>query len=178
VRDDVLARVAEALRRLGVRAAVATGSGDPARLGPLPAGWLVRAHLPQVTLLKHATAAATHGGNNSVTEAVDSGVPLLVLPFSTDQFAGAAALERAGLGLALDPNAATADELAEALARLLSPAYPGRAQLNAIAAGLESLPGPERAYAAVAASSTASAVAASAAASPTASPATTASARE
>ncbi|WP_291043638.1 glycosyltransferase [Herbiconiux sp.] len=178
VRDDVLARVAEALRRLEVRAAVATGSGDPARLGPLPAGWLVREHLPQVTLLKHATAAVTHGGNNSVTEAVDSGVPLLVLPFSTDQFAGAAALERAGLGLALDPNAATADELAEALARLLSPAYPGRAQLSAIAAGLERVPGPERAYAAVAASATASAVAASAAASPTASPATTASARE
>jgi hypothetical protein len=55
---------------------VATGSGDPVRLGPLTAGWLVREHLPQVTLLQHATAAVTHGGNNSVTEAVDSGVPL------------------------------------------------------------------------------------------------------
>ena len=37
---------------------------------------------------------------NSVTEAVGQGVPLVVLPFSTDQFAGAAAIERVGIGRA------------------------------------------------------------------------------
>ncbi|MFB2581264.1 glycosyltransferase [Herbiconiux sp. P15] len=149
VRDDVLGRVAEALRLLGVRAAVATGSGDPARLGSVPAGWFVREHLPQVALLQRAAAAVTHGGNNSVTEAVDSGVPMLVLPFSTDQFAGAAALERARLGESLDPNAATPTELAAALTRLLSPEFPGRAPLRTIAASLDSLSGPQRAHAAV-----------------------------
>ena len=49
----------------------------------------------------------THGGNNSVTEAVGTATPMLVLPFSTDQFAGAAAIERAGVGEVLDPNRAS-----------------------------------------------------------------------
>ena len=62
----------------------------------------------------------THGGNNSVTEAIGSGVPLVVLPFSTDQFAGAAAVERSGFGVALEPNAASVDELASAIAHVLA----------------------------------------------------------
>ena len=97
-------------------AAIATGSTPPDELGPIPHGWLVRDYLPQVRLLSQARLAVTHGGNNSVTEAIGQGVPLLVLPFSTDQFAGAAAIERTGIGRALDPNAATVDELAAALA--------------------------------------------------------------
>jgi MGT family glycosyltransferase len=149
VRDDVLARVAGALRSAGVRAAIATGSGDPARLGPVPSRWLVREYLPQITLLRHAAAAVTHGGNNSVTEAMTFGVPLLVLPFSTDQFAGAAALERAGVAEALDPNTATEAELAASIIRVTDAAFPGRRPLDRIAAGLAREPGPERAYAAL-----------------------------
>ena len=149
VRDDVLARVADALRRTGVRAAIATGSGDRSRLGDIPESWLVREYLPQVSLLRGAAAAVTHGGNNSVTEAMTFGVPLLVLPFSTDQFAGAAALERAGLGEALDPNTATSAELAYAIVRMLDRDFAGRPVLDAIAAGLERTPGPERAYRAI-----------------------------
>lgn len=120
VRSDVLARVAAALRSRGLRAAIATGSSPRADLGDLPADWLVREYLPQVTLLGRAAAAVTHGGNNSVTESLTAGVPMLVLPFSTDQFAGAAALERTALGVALDPNAATVDELGAALDELLA----------------------------------------------------------
>ncbi|WP_243216560.1 glycosyltransferase [Frigoribacterium faeni] len=98
VRSDVLGRVAGALRTLGVRAAIALGSGAREDLGEIPSDWLVREFLPQVRLLGAASAAVTHGGNNSVTEAMTAGVPLVVLPFSTDQFAGAAALERTGFG--------------------------------------------------------------------------------
>ena len=76
--------------------------------------WLVREFLPQVALLERAALAVTHGGNNSVTESLTSGVPMLVLPFSTDQFAGAAAIENAGVGAVLDPNTASADGTAGA----------------------------------------------------------------
>ncbi|MDG6103996.1 glycosyltransferase family 1 protein [Dactylosporangium aurantiacum] len=110
-RGDVLARVVAALRPLDVRVALTTGSSDTATLGTVPAHWLVREHLPQVAVLDRAALAVTHGGNNSVTEALNRGVPLLVMPFSTDQFAAAAAVERAGLGMALDPNAATVQAL-------------------------------------------------------------------
>jgi MGT family glycosyltransferase len=146
VRGDVLARVAEALRRVGVRAAISTGATDPAELGTIPETWLVREYLPQVRLLDHAAAAVTHGGNNSVTEAAGAGVPLLVLPFSTDQFAGAAAIEREDVGRALDPNAASVEALAAALSALLDPAWAGRATLAAIRADQRADSGPDRGY--------------------------------
>ena len=120
VRGDVLARVAQALRGLDVRVALAHGSTPASELGPVPQSWLVREVLPQVTLLREAALAVTHGGNNSVTEALTAGVPMLVLPLSTDQFAGAAALEEAGVAEVLDPNAASPSELRSAADRLLS----------------------------------------------------------
>jgi zeaxanthin glucosyltransferase len=150
VRGDVLRRVVDALRARGLRAAVATGSTDAAELGDLPADWLVRRYLPQVRLLDAAAAAVTHGGNNSVTEAIGAGVPLVVLPFSTDQFAGAASIERAGFGVALDPNAASVDDLAGALDRVLDLDAVARARLDAAAAHQASRPGPEIAYEALA----------------------------
>ncbi|MFM9876887.1 MAG: nucleotide disphospho-sugar-binding domain-containing protein [Rhodoglobus sp.] len=141
VRSDVLARVARALEHLGLRVALATGSAD--ELPDLPPRWLVRDFLPQVTLLKRAAAAVTHGGNNSVTEAQTFGVPLVVLPFSTDQFAAAAAIERSGVGVALAPNTATVEELAAAIAGVLA------GPRSSLAASLQSDPGRDRAHRAV-----------------------------
>ena len=119
VRADVLAKVVDALRPLPVRVALAIGSADPAVVGDVPSSWLVREFLPQVALLERAALAVTHGGNNSVTESLTCGVPMLVLPFSTDQFAGAAAVEDAGVGEVLDPNAATVAELRSTVTAIL-----------------------------------------------------------
>ncbi|WP_129337082.1 glycosyltransferase [Cellulomonas endophytica] len=149
VRDDVLARVAAALRLAGVRAAVASGATPPAALGPVPPGWLVREHLPQVRLLRRAALAVTHGGNNSVTEAMATGTPLVVLPFSTDQFAGAAALERVGVGVALDPNTATVETLRAAVDAAMALPAPAAGLLGAVADGITADPGPLRARRAV-----------------------------
>jgi UDP:flavonoid glycosyltransferase YjiC (YdhE family) len=158
VRGDVLARVAEALRQLGsestergVRVAIAVGPTDPTELGPIPDSWLVRGFLPQVTLLRAAAAAVSHAGNNSVTEAMTAGVPLVLLPFSTDQFAGAAALERAGVGVALDPNAASVAQIRAAIERMLALAPESRARLDAMGTSLRGSvllggAGPRRAF--------------------------------
>lgn len=150
VRSDVLARVCAAIEQTGLRAAIALGSASRDDLGELPGSWLVREFLPQVTLLRSAAAGVSHGGNNSVTEAMSCGIPLLVLPFSTDQFAGAAAIERAGFGVALAPNEATVAELAEALQKVLSGDAGKR--LHALAEQLRQAPGSARAFAAVASS--------------------------
>ncbi len=144
VRGDVLRRVAEALAEIGMPAAIATGSTPAAELGEIPDGWLVRDYLPQVRLLSAATLAVTHGGNNSVTEAIGQGVPLLVLPFSTDQFAGAAAIERTGLGAALDPNSADVDDLSAALTAVRE--LSGSPVLARIAQEQTLRPGPQIAY--------------------------------
>ena len=139
VRADVLARTVAALADLPVRVALAVGSADRAVLGPVPDGWLVREFLPQVALLQRCAMAVTHGGNNSVTESLHSGVPMLVLPFSTDQFAGAAAIENAGVGVVLDPNAVSVSDLRAAVESLLDGADAGLA--CAVGAALRSAPG-------------------------------------
>ncbi|GAA4404752.1 hypothetical protein GCM10023168_17790 [Fodinibacter luteus] len=145
VRSDVLARVAEALRGLDVRVALANGSTPRAELGPLPPTWLVREVLPQVTLLGRSVLAVSHGGNNSVTEALTASVPLLLLPLSTDQFAGAAAVEEAGYGEALDPNTATPAQIRGAASRLLDLAPGPRERLGRLGGSLVERPGATRA---------------------------------
>lgn len=161
VRGDVLGRVADAVRQLdadgtvdgarGVRVAMAVGPTDPCELGPIPDSWLVRGFLPQVRLLGAAAVAVSHAGNNSVTEAMTAGVPLVLLPFSTDQFAGAAALEDAGVGVALDPNAASAADIRAAIDRMLALAPEPRARLDALGRSLRGSlllggAGPRRAF--------------------------------
>jgi UDP:flavonoid glycosyltransferase YjiC (YdhE family) len=114
-RDDVLARIADALRRHDVRAAIALGPTPPTALGHVPGDWLIAPHLPQVALLAHADVAIHHGGNNSVQEALAAGVRQVILPFSTDQFANAADLERNRLAVVADPNRSTAMTVADAV---------------------------------------------------------------
>ena len=145
-RGDVLAVIADGLRGLDVRVALATGSTDPARLGPLPSDWLVQAYLPQVAILERASALVTHAGNNSVTEALAHGVPMLALPFSTDQFDGAAAIEAAHLGLAEDPNRVTSAQIREAVSALVEISNPSALRL---AEEFRAAPGPRIARAAI-----------------------------
>jgi MGT family glycosyltransferase len=121
-RGDVLATAVAAARLGGWRLALASGSTPPGALGELPPGALVTRHLPQVALLDHTDVFVHHGGNGSVTECAAAGVPCVVLPFSTDQFAAAAAIERAGCGVVLDPNALTASALRDAVDRVMASA--------------------------------------------------------
>lgn len=146
-RTDVLQRIADALRLLGWDAVIARGATDAQALGAVPSSWVVREHLPQIAALRACDIVVCHGGNNTVTEALTAGVPVLAAPFSTDQFAGAEDLRRAGLGAAIDPAAATAGEIAGALTSLLR----GEAGRRAAALGTElrRLPGAEAAADAV-----------------------------
>ena len=68
---------------------------------------------------------------------------MVALPFSTDQFAVAADLVDAGLGAAVDPNRASAHDLAAAVRLALSPATTRRAA--ALGRALRRVPGHERA---------------------------------
>jgi MGT family glycosyltransferase len=142
-RSDVLRTIADALRCADLGAVVASGVTPPADLGPLPEGSIVRPYLPQVAALRACDVAICHGGNNTAMEALTAGVPVVALPFSTDQFAVAADLVDAGLGAALDPNRASAHDLAAAVRLARSPATTRRAA--AIGRALRRAPGHERA---------------------------------
>ena len=142
-RSDVLRTIADALRDADVSAVIASGVTPPADLGPSVEGWVIRPYLPQVAALRACDVAICHGGNNTVMEALTAGLPVVALPFSTDQFAVAADLVDAGLGAAVDPNRASPHAVAAALRLALSSATRSRAAATGRA--FRRAPGHERA---------------------------------
>ncbi|MFC1415650.1 glycosyltransferase [Streptacidiphilus cavernicola] len=91
------ARVVEALRPLGdsVQAIVVAPDGtvpDP------PEHVLVRTRAPVLELMPRLDAVVSHGGLNTVCEALAHGVPLLVAPIKGDQPINAAQVVAAGAG--------------------------------------------------------------------------------
>jgi UDP:flavonoid glycosyltransferase YjiC (YdhE family) len=124
-RGDVLARVAEGLRLAGVRAAIAAGPTPAEVLSPIPTDWFVAPTLPQVNLVSASDLIIHHGGNNSVQESLATGGRQIVMPFSTDQFANAADLERIQAATPLAPNTTRPEEIAAAIeAALAGPERP------------------------------------------------------
>lgn len=103
-RSDILRKLVAAFRTEPVELVLAAGVTPIAELGAIPDHWTVAEYLPQPALIRTSDLVITHGGNNTVTEALTAGVPLLVGPLSTDQFAAAADIESAGLGHVFDPN--------------------------------------------------------------------------
>ena len=126
-RSDVLRTIAVGLRRAGLKAVVAAGVTELGELGPLPNGWVVRPSMPQVAALRGCDVVVCHGGNNTVMESLAAGLPIVALPFATDQFAVAADLVAAGLGTVLDPNRATPDAVSAAVRASLGHGPRGRA---------------------------------------------------
>lgn len=87
---------------------------DIAKLGKLPENFIVKNQIPQVAVLKQASLFITHGGMNSVSEAMIHGVPMVVIPFVSDQPVNARQVEKLGLGKVLDYKSITADALRDA----------------------------------------------------------------
>lgn len=99
---------------------------------------------PQVELLSRASVIVTHGGANSVHEALSHGVPLLVSPLCNDQPHNAALVAASGSGRVLDLACATPAQLAHALRALVQPHAPERASAAAIARSYASAGGASR----------------------------------
>lgn len=97
----------DAIAPFGARVLVTVGEeADPAALGPLPDNVRAERWVPQDAVLAEAAAVVMHGGFGSTLGALAHGVPAVVVPlFSYDQWANAAALARAGAGIALDADA-------------------------------------------------------------------------
>jgi UDP:flavonoid glycosyltransferase YjiC (YdhE family) len=110
--------------------ALVAAMGDLA--APRPGHACVR-FAAQLDALRVARAIVSHGGANSVMEAVALGVPLLVAPICNDQPHNRWFVERAGCGLGIDLDACSHDELASALARLVADG-PERARARELAA--------------------------------------------
>ncbi|MGW0583553.1 macrolide family glycosyltransferase [Streptomyces sp. NPDC002920] len=98
---QLLRSFATALAPLGGTVVVSTGQTDPDALDPLPANVLTRRFVPQPEVLSRAALFVTHGGMNSVNEAMYAGVPLLVVPQGADQPLVARRVVELGAGLSM-----------------------------------------------------------------------------
>ncbi|TKK83940.1 oleandomycin glycosyltransferase [Herbidospora galbida] len=112
----LLRTFATALAPLGGTVVVSTGATDPAALGPLPGNVLARRFVPQPEVLARAALFVTHGGMNSVNEAMYAGVPMLVVPQGADQPLVARRVVELGAGLSIRTRDAS-EEAVRALAR-------------------------------------------------------------
>jgi MGT family glycosyltransferase len=99
---------------------------DPTALGPIPANFTVAQYVPQLAILDHADLFITHGGMNSINEAVMALVPMIGVPNTIEQSVNAFRVEQLNGGLYLEPNKLTAEKLRAAAEQILSdPAIPG-----------------------------------------------------
>lgn len=116
-RGDVIKKAIEALRGVLPESIIAVGAGGS--FGELPDKFddrvIIRRFIPQRALLERADLVIHHGGVSSFTESLYFGTPMIVMPFSSDQFSVAGDVERLNLGAVLDPNGFDADLVASAV---------------------------------------------------------------
>jgi UDP:flavonoid glycosyltransferase YjiC (YdhE family) len=91
--------------------------------------------LPQTTIIPKVDLVITHGGNNTTTEAMHFGKPMVVLPLFWDQYDNAQRVDECGYGVRLATYEFTHDELVGAVERLLGDTEL-RARLDAVGASI------------------------------------------
>ncbi|CAB5023049.1 unannotated protein [freshwater metagenome] len=89
--------------------------------------------LPQTKVIPQVDLVITHGGNNTTTESMHFGKPMILLPLFWDQYDNAQRMDELGFGVRLSTYAFTDQEMFDALEKLLGD-YELRARMNKIGA--------------------------------------------
>jgi MGT family glycosyltransferase len=76
--------------------------------------------LPQTSILPQVDLVITHGGNNTVTECLHFGVPMVLLPLFWDQYDNSQRIDETGYGARLATYEHEPDQLTGAIDRLLA----------------------------------------------------------
>lgn len=76
--------------------------------------------VPQTKIIPHVDLVITHGGNNTTTESLHFGKPMIVLPLFWDQYDNAQRVHETGYGRRLSTYGFTDDELLGAVEELLA----------------------------------------------------------
>ena len=100
--------------------------------------------LPQPAILPLVDLVITHGGNNTVTECLHHGKPMILLPLFWDQHDNAQRIEETGFGVRLPTYAFAETDLRAAIVRLTADDALA-ARLGVVSARLQADPGTVRA---------------------------------
>ena len=115
---DLMRRLVDVLGRTRHRYVVSKGPmGD---LIELPDNMVGASIVPQTKVIPQVDLVITHGGNNTTTEALHFGKPMVVLPLFWDQYDNAQRMHELGLGVRLETYAFTDEQLIDAVERLLA----------------------------------------------------------
>lgn len=137
---DLMKRLVDVLGRTPHRFIVSTGPQHADY--DLAANMVGAEFLPQTTLIPQVDAVITHGGNNTTTEAVHFGKPMILLPLFWDQYDNAQRMDETGFGVRLATYAFTDDEMNSAITTVLDPAL--RARVAAVGDAVRSRDGLRR----------------------------------
>ncbi len=88
----------------------------------LPSNMVGAEFLPQTTIIPQVDLVITHGGNNTTTEALHFGKPMILLPLFWDQHDNAQRMDELGFGVRLPTYTFTAEQMHAALDTLLDDA--------------------------------------------------------
>jgi MGT family glycosyltransferase len=115
---ELMRRLVDVFGRTKHRYVVSKGPmGD---LIELPENMVGAPIVPQTRVIPQVDLVITHGGNNTTTEALHFGKPMIVLPLFWDQYDNAQRIDELGLGLRLETYAFADDQLIEAVDGLLA----------------------------------------------------------
>jgi UDP:flavonoid glycosyltransferase YjiC (YdhE family) len=95
----VLQTIIEGLRDAPVNLIVTLGRDrDPEDFGPQPPNVHIERYIPQSLLLPKCDLAVMHGGSNSLLQALDIGLPMVLVPLIADQWFNADVAQSLQLG--------------------------------------------------------------------------------
>ncbi len=117
---DFYKKCIEAFGNTELKVVMAIGKKvDIASLGSIPENFIVRNYVPQLEVLKKTDAFISHGGLNSVSEALYYGIPMVAIPQANDQPMVANQLVALGAGMMLKMEEATPQVLKETVYKLI-----------------------------------------------------------
>lgn len=93
---------------------------DPDALIPIPDNFTVAQFVPQLQILRTADVFITHGGMNSINEAVTFDVPMVVVPNTVEQSINAARIEQLQCGVYLDHAQLSVETLRASVSQVLT----------------------------------------------------------
>lgn len=145
----VLRAAAQGLANLSMEVIITTGGNrDPVELdlGPVAPNVRVESWVNHRDLLPRTDVLVTTAGGGTVMAALDTGVPMVVVPTEWDKAENAQRVVEAGVGVRLSPRQCTPNRLREAVQRVLhAPSY--RQNAERLATVLQRYGGPRKAAA-------------------------------